>query len=414
MTMDIILRLLGCLIIPGVALFLLPLRWQRPWKLRAPLLLMRRAVIDARLLVEKRRMTAAHLPFEPTAQPRLQSGALLWASAATVTHTLAAEEDREAILAAVKPLGFTPEKFLARCPILGEINVQGLHGYVVRDGHGQRAYFIGEPAALLAACPRILEQQERDKTLQDVPRLPSTAEGLYGLAMAPVEAGRPGPLTYLGSVQIAAPAMDPAVVKDLLPAGWVLDIQHDGMPTPRNTLHIAPQSQAVNSFCADMPDWMDRLAAGFVQARHDFRQVLQLVVVQFLLAFAGAVWQLPPWLAPLSGMLLLPRFLHGSPLRMNARSAAALVWLLLWPVLIGSFIQYVAPGTTALMPALIVAALCMGTSAGTWKIVLPCGVLLAILLWLVYQPAALPAAFCLIAGALHGLIARWLCRLECS
>ena len=356
--------LILCLLVPLAALLLAPRRWQHPWHLRLPLCFMRRASVDSRLLVEPRRMTAAHLPFEAAAQPRLQSGALLWASTALVTHTLADENDRAAILEAVKPLGFTPEKFLARCPIQQEVCHNGHTGYIVRDGNGQRAYFMGCPADLLSACDMVYDQQERSKTPEDASLLPR-GEGLYGLAMAPVTDGAIGPMTYLGSMQIAAPAMDPAVVQSLLPARWTLDVD---APARFFTLAISPDPRAMNSFTADMPDWQAQLAAGFRRSRR----------------------------------------------ALSARSMLALAWLVLWPMLVGAFMQYVAPGSPALLLALPVAIACLCAGETNRKLLIPCAVLITGLLWLILQPSVITAAFCLVAGALHGLAARLICPLECS
>ena len=183
--------LLALLIVLVGLRFIFAKAWKAPWHLRRPL--RSEVCIQGDLLVAPRRLTEACLPFDPADQPRLRSGALLWASAATVTHTLADERDRNAILAAVKPLGFTPEKFLARCPILGEVSANGQRGYVVRDGSGYRAYFLGEPAAVLDACQYVWDQQEREKTPEDRARLPESTAGLYALAMAPADDEGVGP-----------------------------------------------------------------------------------------------------------------------------------------------------------------------------------------------------------------------------
>lgn len=398
-----------CLIIPLMAVFMLLRLWQHPWRLTLPLFLMRRAAIDSALLVEPRRVTAVHLPFAAAPQPRLQSGALLWASAATVTHTLADEAHQAAILAAVKPLGFTPEKFLARCPILQEVTRDGLRGRIVRDGSGQRAYFIGPPEQLLTACDRVWEQQERDKTPDDALHIPA-GDGLYALAMAPVEDGNIGPMTYLGSMQITAPAMNPSVVEALLPHGWTLDV---GLPDGSGPLlRIAPQPAGANSFTADAADWQAQLTAGFERSRSECRMLLRLLAAQLVFGLAALIWQAPPWLIPLCGALFLPCIRQLPALRPGARSIAALVWAILWPLAIGSFVQYAAPGTSAPMLALIASAAC--TTAAPWRITLPCTAGMIVLLWLIFQPAVLPAAFCLMAGALYGLVFRRLLPLECS
>lgn len=401
--------ILLCLLIPLLALFILMRRWQQPWQLSLPLFLLRRACVDPSVLVEPRRMAAAHLPFEAAAQPRLRSGALLWASAATVTHTLADEADQAAILAAVKPLGFTPEKFLARCPILRKVEQGGLQGYIVRDGLGQRAYFMGKPAALLDACALVWDQQERSKTADDLQQLPSGA-CLYGFAMAPVENGAVGPMTYLGSMEILTPVMDAAAAQALLPKGWTL-AEHPGEAL---TLHIAPQPEGPNRLQTDETAWSQVLASGHARSLQQGRVVLCLLITQLMLGIAALVWHIPAWLAPVCGLLLLPGALHMQDARPNRRSLIALAWLLLWPVLIGLFVQYAAPGSPALMLALVASAACLGADASVWKLVPPAALVCIALIWLIFQPAWLPAAFCLVAGALHGLIVRWLRPVECS
>ena len=401
--------ILLCLLIPLLALLLLMRRWQHPWQLSLPLFLLRRACIDPSLMVEPRCMAAAHLPFEAAAQPRLRSGALLWASAATVTHTLADEADQAAILAAVKPLGFTPEKFLARCPILREVEQNGLHGYIVRDGLGQRAYFMGKPAALLDACALVWDQQERAKTDDDMQHLPS-GEGLCGFAMAPVENDVIGPMTYLGSMEIITPVMDAAAAQALLPQGWTLCNQ----PGDALTLHIAPEPEGPNHLQTWETSWSQQLASGQARSLQQGRVVLCLFIAQLMLGIAALAWHVPAWLAPVCGLLLLPGALHMQDAHPNFRSLIALAWLLIWPVLIGLFVQYAVPGSPALMLALVASAACLGADAATWKLVLPAALVCIALLLLIFQPALLPSAFCLVAGALHGLVARWLRPVECS
>ena len=401
--------ILLCLLIPLLALLILMRRWQQPWQLSLPLFLLRRACIDPSLMVEPRCMAAAHLPFEAGAQPRLRSGALLWASAATVTHTLANEDDQAALLAAVKPLGFTPEKFLARCPILRQVEQSGLHGYIVRDGLGQRAYFIGKPAALLDACALVWDQQERSKADNDLQQLAAGA-CLYGFAMAPVENDIIGPMTYLGSMEIITPVMDAAAAQALLPQGWTLT-EHPGDAL---TLHIAPEPEGSNCLRTDSLTWSEQLTSGYRRSLQQGRVVLCLFIAQLMLGTAALVWHVPAWLAPICGLLLLPGALHMQDARPNRRSPIALAWLLLCPVLIGLFVQYAAPGSPALMLALLSSAACLGSHATTWKLVVPAALVCLALLLLIFQPALLPAAFCLMAGTLHGLVTRWLHPVECS
>lgn len=383
--------LASCLLTGTIALMLMQRQWKHPWQLKRPLFTLRHLTIEGDLLLMPRRMTAAHLPFKATAQPRLQSGALLWASAITVTHALAEGNDRTALLAAVKPLGFTPEKFLARCPILGEVQENGLRGYIVRDGSGQRAYFIGPPASLLSICTRVWEQQERDRTDHDALRLPTAAPGLYGLAMAPVENGAIGPMTYLGSVQVATMPGNASMLDALTDAGFQLTItppvsapEHTQAlcslstadESPRHTLHIASQPTGEN--CYVVPD------------RHqaDFPQ-------QILSSYQQ----------------------DRSQLR---RMIPALCWSILWPCLIHYFITYAAGSAAPGGLWLGIIAQAAGFALimppfSLWRITIPAAVLALPAAWLILRPPALAGAFCLLAGLLQALIARLLLnRLECS
>ncbi|MBQ8312101.1 MAG: hypothetical protein IJX84_02695 [Clostridia bacterium] len=369
----IALLVAGVLLTAWAALTLIQRRWQHPWHLSQPLFSLRQVTIEGELLLTPRHMTAAHLPFEATQQPRVQSGGLLWASAITVTHTLADEADRAALLAAVKPLGFTPEKFLARCPILGEVQHSGLRGYIVRDGSGQRAYFLAAPHALLEACAHVWEQQERPKTPQDISRLPAASPGLYGLAMATVEQGSIGALTYLGSVQVGMSQCDLSPLDILRAHGLTLHILPNDGDVPASALHIGRQPSGANSFAVP-----EAHGCGFVQD-----------------ILAG----------------------YQQEQKLLRKAIPALVWSLLWQVAIHLFTHYAigsaAPAALWVMLFTHAAALMLPlfTSKKLALLALP---VLAIL-WLVAQPTALSGAFCLVAGLTQAFVTRLLlAALECS
>ena len=363
----------GGLLTAWAALTLVQRRWQHPWHLKQPLFSLKHVTIEGELLLTPRHMTAAHLPFEATQQPRVQSGALLWASAITVTHTLADERDRAALLSAVKPLGFTPEKFLARCPILGEVQRSGLPGYIVRDGNGQRAYFLAAPHALLEACTHVWEQQGRSKTPQDVSRLPAASPSLYGLAMATVEQGCIGPLTYLGSVQMGVTQCDLSPLDALRERGFTLHILPDDEEPTAPALHIGHQPSGANSFAVP-----EAHGCGFVQD-----------------VLAGCQQER----------------------QLLRKAVPALVWSLLWPVLIHLFMHY-AVGSAAsaalwLMLFTHTAALVLPLLAQKKLFLLALPVL--VVMWLLAQPMALAGAFCLLAGIAQAFVTRLLlAALECS
>lgn len=369
----IALLLAGVLLTAWAALTLIQRRWQHPWHLSQPLFSLRHLTIQGELLLTPPHMTAAHLPFEATEQPRVQSGALLWASAITVTHTLADEPHRAALLAAVRPLGFTPEKFLARCPVQDEVQENGLRGYIVRDGNGQRAYFLAAPHDLLEGCTHVWEQQERPKTPQDAQRLPADAPGLYGLAMATVEQGSLGALTYLGSVQVGVSQCDLSPLDALQESGLTLHILPTDEEAPSPALHIARQPMGANSFAVPEAwgcDFVQDILAGYQQE-------------QTLLC----------------------------------KAIPALVWSLLWQVAIHLFMHYAmgstAPAALLLMLLAHAAALVLPLLAAK-KLTLPALLVLAVV-WLLVQPAALAGAFCLVAGISQAFVTRLLlATLECS
>ncbi len=161
--------------------------------------------IDEALLPCRPTVEGVFLPFQAETAPRLRRGSGMLLMAAALTVTADQTPDRETLLALAASLGFTPEKFLARTPVLQEVNDHGLTGRAVRDGAGQRAYFLAAPEALLPCCGRIWADGERDTVPEDTARLPVAAphQRAYGLATAPMTPRGVGPLTYLGSVQVA-------------------------------------------------------------------------------------------------------------------------------------------------------------------------------------------------------------------
>lgn len=411
--------------------------WGRPWQLKRPLS-GKALAIQGDVFVAPRALQEARLPFEPASQPRLRSGALLWASAATVTHTLAAAEDQQAILAAVKPLGFTPDKFLARCPVLGEVEHLGQQGCVVRDGSSWRAYFLGDPAALMAACQSVWDQQERALTPEDAQALPPSGPGVYGLAMAPATDEGVGPLTYLGSMHIASPLRGTEAINLLTQQGFAVHITPCGDPAgaaslqrlghgdlpPAAALHVGLEAAEGNCFVIDDPDdasWAERLIAGFRLAQRQRRTLLLAGFALVCLLCAAAVWRVPGWLLPLGALLLLPRCLSGTAKTVHSAKLhlpAALAWSAGCAVLLSLFARFAAPEAAhlALPLAWIASSLLLGADRSLRRLlpVLALGPPALIALWLLNQPPALLGVFCLVAGLLQGLVLRLILERICS
>ena len=436
--------LLGLLCILCVHLLFSSLNLPPPWHLSRPLRALRHITLHGDVLLAPRKVTQACLPFTPTSQPRLQFGAILWASAATVTHTLAEPCDRDAILATVKPLGFTPEKFLARCPILGEVEANGQKGYVVRDGNGFRAYFLGEPAALLQACTHVWEQQERPLAEDDPARLPASRPGLYGLAMAPADDDGVGPLTYLGSLLVETPLQHTDAPQRLSSGGFqvtVLPADHAPEHTealtalstaqdiPHHTLHVALEASGDNSYTVPDPniDWVEDILAMQRRSMHHTIEMYGALCAPLCLALAAMVWQLPAWLIPLGMVLTLPRSLDFLCLGQKTRALPGSIIRLCICVMLClaggmglyHFSGYVSPqdAHAGLVIAFCAMAtlLSLGQSGLALKLVLPLGVAGIAAAWLILQVPVLLGAFCLLAGLLLALVLRLLLRpLECS
>lgn len=179
-----------------------PLPLPEGWTLRGTLhRAPRRLAVDANLLTCGRAVQAARLPFDSVPQVTVKPGSCALLLAAAVTVMADITPDAPALLGLAATLGFTPEKFLRLCPVQGEILLGDIAGRLVRDGNGQRAYYLGEPAALAQACSMIWDTVQRPMMEEDVHRIGSFSG--YALATAAVERGVIGPAVYLGSLEVA-------------------------------------------------------------------------------------------------------------------------------------------------------------------------------------------------------------------
>lgn len=184
----------------------LPLTLPEGWRYTGPVPYLPDTVwLDEALLAGRPTVEGVFLPFEAEPSPRLRRGSGMLLLAAALTVTAGRTADPETLLALAASLGFIPEKFLARTPVLREVDAHGLVGQAVRDGAGQRAYFLAAPGVLLPLCKRIWADGERDVIPEDISRLPAVPphQRAYALATASVTADGPGPLVYLGSVHVA-------------------------------------------------------------------------------------------------------------------------------------------------------------------------------------------------------------------
>lgn len=438
----LVATLVSCLLPSFLLEVIYAQRQEHPWQLSAPLRPLRHITIEGDLLVEPRCLAEVRLPFAAEAKLQRQPSALLWASAAMATHTLLPEAEQQAVLAALKPLGFVPEKFLARCTIIAPTEVHGQKGMIVRDGKGQRAYFLGQPSALLADCSLVWDQQERPVTAGDAALLPPQAEGLYGLAMAPVEESGIGPMTYLGSlllrpalrtalaseverlarladVYVTPPAAFPACAKD------VYALSHAGVQA--STLHLSNHPVGNNCYvfdptnCAGLAAAIENGQLRIARVRQTSRQLLLYhLVLSLLYSFwhqpalplilIGPFLMLPLTLCDPAAELPLPRLARRGKLA----SVLGMLWTCAWCGLIPLFLRAVAPDTAF-------AGLLLGAMvAGTGFILLPdahglmpSGWLYTSMFtlaalgitagWLIFHPPVLVGLFGVIAGILTPL-----------
>ncbi|MGN0780043.1 MAG: hypothetical protein ACI4MJ_12885 [Aristaeellaceae bacterium] len=187
----------------------LPEGWSFCGHVNAPI---RRVVVDTTLLMNRRHVSLTFAPFVSSSQMTLRAGSGFLLMGAAITVMADTTPDASALLSLAATMGFKPEKFLQRCPVLGVTSLQGITGKVVRDGKGRRAYFLSSPARLASVCGLIWEGGERPMTDEDICRLPRIKGTHYALATAPIEEGGLGKVTYLGSL-LVEDAPSPAVLE---------------------------------------------------------------------------------------------------------------------------------------------------------------------------------------------------------
>lgn len=155
--------------------------------------------IDETLLMGPPCYTAqACMPFVPV-QPerfRAQRSAMLLSAAAALTAPLVDDALPDDALVA---LSIRPDNLRRQYPVLGRLSLSGAPGCIVRDGKGQRAFFISSEPSLIEACAAVFDGQERPLTQQER-RAAAACPGLH-FAYAPVADGKPGEPVYLGSIE---------------------------------------------------------------------------------------------------------------------------------------------------------------------------------------------------------------------
>lgn len=439
------------------------------WRLEppsaAPWAGLRHIILD-RAVVTRNRLCVRHalLPFEaePALRLRAHSSALLLATAATLTCGEAAPNQRDGLLAALAPLGFTPERLSRRSPILGEARLGNIPGVFTRDGLGRRAYFMADPVLLSQACALIYDGGERPLTPDDRERVLRAAEALRSLGETPVAfamaAGGAQPLrgVFLGVLSLGD-AVSPEAAADMdalshqgylvicgLPSDDDLTMSRactakEPDPPAEETLYVSarPERQEVPAACQLIPaDESPRSCAEAIFRWADhfrrLRRLLCLTTGALAALLPAAVLLGVPWFALLMVLLLVLSGVwearqadapSSSP-RMPGDFLLTVYCLIPFAVclLVSVFLSSVGfAGHHASLSALLVFALFLRQ-----RIILRCRawrsplsfasffavVLLSILLAALLRPSAVAAVFAALSAAAGALIMRCLLPLR--
>ena len=133
--------------------------------------------IDAALIGQGTRLRAAAQPIDPaeTLSIRLGSGALLLGTAMTLTADTLDPADRSAILSAVQGLNIKPDRMRSQYPVMAREMQGAVTMLTVRDGMGQRRYYMGPTGDVADLCASIWEGHTRPMEDYDHLRIADTA-----------------------------------------------------------------------------------------------------------------------------------------------------------------------------------------------------------------------------------------------
>ena len=359
----------------GMNINRLALLWRKPpalpegWQLQGRLTARpRRVVVDDSLLKGCRAVTQVLLPLSPAPGLSLRagSGTLLLAAALTVMADTVPDE--AALLSLAATLGFMPDKFLRSCPVLAKTTLGSVPGRVVRDGKGQRAYYLGDPTALFSQCSRIWDGGERPITRDDLEQLRCFNCSQYALATAPMDGDTPGEATYLGSLLVEdAPCPAMLAALDTLRSQGMEVIPRWGAETLRDDdLLVTLEPEGGVCLIAPAPDapGLDASVASVLswarQADEQLRATWQTTILMLL---CGLLMQ-AGWPTTLFYTLLIAlACFFGQELRQPARPRCRRVAALVLPCMIAAlaaaFLGFVMPGSAAQLRIIEHIGLCM-------------------------------------------------------
>lgn len=439
------------------------------WRLEppsaAPWTDLRHIILD-HAVVTRNRLCVRHalLPFEaePALRLRAHSSALLLATAATLTCSEAAPNQRDGLLAALAPLGFTPERLSRRSPVLGQARLGNISGVLTRDGLGRRAYFMADPILLSQECALIYDGGERPLTPDDRERVLRAAEALRAQGETPVafamaaDGAQPLQGVFLGMLSLGD-AVSPEAAADmdaLARHGYLVtrDFPSGNDPTmsractakepdppAEETLYVAarPERQEVPAACQLIPaDESPRSCAEAIFRWADYfrrlRRLLCLTAGALAALLPAAALLGVPWFALLMVLLLVLSGVWEARLA-NAPSsfprmpgAFVLAAYCLTPfavcLLVSAFLNAVGfAAHHACLSALMVFALFLRQRivlrCHAWRAPRSCSsliaaVLLSILLVVLLRPSPVAAVFAALAAAMGALIMRRLLPLH--
>lgn len=214
-------------------------------------------------------------------------------------------------------------------PILEEVSLPGAQGYIVKDGHGRRAYLTGSPAVLGAMCPQLMDRQPRPMEAADLLRLEQ--HGGWAFAMAAVTAQGMEDLIYLGSMDVTAPAEHPALrsARALQAAGWHVTPWAEGTPLPPGTLLVTMQEAHTGGLtAARQDDFAAPIRAARLHAQQTGRKLYAAIAHICCVILLGLLLGAPWWTLPAAAALLALGTARAAP------AESALPWRMAGPPVI--------------------------------------------------------------------------------
>lgn len=338
-------------------------------------------------------------------------------TAAAITLDLLPDDVRPVFHQKLQDLRFRGP-FQAHFPVLSEVSLPNAKGYIVKDGHGRRAYVTGSPAALAALCPLMMDGQSRPMTEGDRQNLARLSG--YAYAMAAVTEDGMEPLCYLGALSMADAAEHPALrsARLLMEKGYTVLPWREGDPLPKNAMLFALPDAAKGLPTNRDDSFHQAVEEAVVQAQQRQHKLLAAGCMLAAVLLLGLLSAAMLWVLPVACCVMLLPLVPAKAVR-----RPGLLGMLLVPVLFAAagyglcvFLQLTghAPSPAGAL-ATVLAALCLGQHplwlkpakvTSPWRLAgLVAGIGLAAALWLTQSIPLVCGLFALTAGMLVCAIA---------